>query len=294
MNETGGVIYVDTIPGTYSTDAIIEMVANGDVNYTIADNNIANINKSYFSILDVSTEVSLSQRVSWSVRKDSPDLKDEVNSWLKSIKRNGYFNIVYNKYYKNTRQYKKRMRSDYFSLNTGRISEYDELVKEYSTHIGWDWRLISSQIYQESKFNHSAESWVGAGGLMQLMPETAECLGMKNNSPRENVKAGTKYIVKMYDQWESIPDSIQRIKFALASYNCGFAHVLDAQRLTEYELGDPKVWDDNVEKSILKLAHENYYNRDMIKYGYVRGREPYNYVRDIFERYDNYKEFVKK
>ena len=126
------------------------------------------------------------------------------------------------------------------------------------------------------------------------MPRTAKELGMKNNSPDENLRAGTKYLNQIYARWSEIPDSIQRLKFTLASYNCGIGHVQDAQRLSASHGGDKLVWDDNVEESVLKLSHEKHYNRKNIYHGYVRGREPYNYVREIFERYDNYIEFVEE
>lgn len=294
MKETGGTIYIDTIHGKYSTEAIIEMVAKGDVKYTIADNNIADINKTNFSNIDVFTKLSLSQRISWSVRKDSPNLREEVNFWLKEIKKSGYFNIVFNKYYKNSKQYKKRIRSEYFSLKTGKISKYDDLVKEYSEKLGWDWRMLSSQIFQESKFDHDKKSWTGAEGLMQLMPKTAQSLGMTNNTPEENVKAGTKYLKQIYGKWEDIPDSIQRMKFTLASYNCGYAHVRDAQKLAKREKTDSTRWDEGISKYILMLSNSEYYNLPEVKYGYVRGRETYNYVEEIFDRYNNYKEFVEE
>lgn len=294
IEELGDTIYVDVVPGTYTTEDIIDMVANGDVKYTISDKNIADINKSYYHILDTSTPVSLSQRIAWSVRKSSPDLENSINKWLASIKRSGYYNIVFSKYFKNKKRFKTVMNSDYNSSKTGRISQYDKLIKKYSSKIGWDWRLVSSLVYQESRFDHNNKSWAGANGLMQLMPSTAKELGLKHNTPEENIKAGTKYLNQIFNRFSSITDSVQRIKFTLASYNCGYGHVLDAQSLT-LKMGDnSNVWDKNVEKSILKLSRQKYYNRPYINYGYVRGLEPYNYVRDIFVRYDNYKEFVIK
>jgi len=79
----------------------------------------------------------------------------------------------------------------------------------------------------------------------------------------------------------------------MASYNCGYGHVLDAQRLAEKRGLDKTKWDENVEKMILQLSNPKNYNDPVIKYGFVRGIEPYNYVQQIFERYDHYKEFIK-
>ena len=294
IQEIGDTIFIDFIDGSYSTEEIIKMVSDGDVKHTIADNNIADINKSYYSNLDISTQVSLSQRVAWSVRKDSPNLEDAVNKWLKGIKRSGYYNIIYTKYFKNRRQFKKRMKSDFSSLKTtGRISEYDDVVKKYSKLINWDWRLVSSIVYQESRFDHHAKSWVGAGGLMQLMPGTARELGMKNSSASENIRVGTKYLNQIYNKFTNVTDSIQRVKLTIASYNCGFGHVVDAQRLAEINKKDKHSWDNGVGESLVKLSHPKYYNLKGIKYGYVRGLEPYNYVNEIFDRFENYADLVE-
>jgi membrane-bound lytic murein transglycosylase F len=93
----------------------------------------------------------------------------------------------------------------------------------------------------------------------------------------------------MYEQWKKIPDSIQRIKFALASYNCGYGHVRDAQRLAQKYGKDSLNWDNGVDFFMKNLSKSEYYNDPVVHYGYARGSEPYYYVRDIFERYRNYK-----
>ena len=97
----------------------------------------------------------------------------------------------------------------------------------------------------------------------------------------------------LWDRFEDIPDSIQRVKFALASYNCGYSHVRDAQHLATSEGVKVDVWDDNIEEMILKLSYKENYSKPGIHYGYVRGIEPYTYVKQIFSRYDHYRQFIK-
>ena len=89
-----------------------------------------------------------------------------------------------------------------------------------------------------------------------------------------------------------MPDSIERVKLTLAAYNCGSGHILDAQRLAEARGLDPNIWKDNVEQMLLDLRFPKNYTLDFIKYGYVRGTEPVNYVNEIFERYGHYKKFI--
>lgn len=293
--EIGGEIYIDTVQGSYATEEIIKMVADGEVKYTVADKNIAKINASYYPILDVDVPISFSQRVAWVVRNDSPELLKAINDWLTEIKKGVDYYVIYNKYFKNKRGFKKRVKSEYLSLNQGKISKYDELIKKYAKKINWDWRLLASQIYQESRFQSKAKSWAGADGLMQVMPATAKELGITNrNDPEQSIRGGSAYLKQLYAQFEDIPDQTQRIKFTLAAYNCGFYHVLDALKWAKKMKLNPEKWDDHVENAILDLSIPKNYNDPIIKYGYVRGLEPFHYVEDIFKRYKQYQQLINE
>jgi len=291
--EIGGKIIVDTLPGNLATDEIIKMVVDGKIKYTVADNNIASINSAYYPILDVKTPLSFSQRIAWAVRKNSPDLRDNLNNWINEFKSQVDYFVIYDRYFKNTRTNRRRVKSEFFSKNSGKISPYDDIVKKYSEKIGWDWRFVSSLIYQESRFDPKAKSWAGARGLMQLTKSTALEMGVKKVfNPEDNIKGGTRYLLNLWNRWEIIPDSIQRIKFVLASYNAGFNHIMDAKKLAAKFNADSEIWDDNVEVYILKLAYPNYYNDAVVNYGYLRGNETFSYVKEIFNRYDHYKQFI--
>ncbi|MDR9449376.1 MAG: transporter substrate-binding domain-containing protein [Psychroflexus sp.] len=291
--EIGGKIYIDTIPGNMTTGKIIRKVAEGKLKYTVADQNIAQIYASAYPELNIDTKISLTQRIAWGLPKYSNELKDTLNDWIKSQKNTLDYNMVYNRYFKNTRLHKRRVKSSFYSLNEGKISQYDNLIKKYADKHNWDWRLLASIIYQESKFKPTSESWVGAQGLMQIMPATAKDLGITDTTdPQQSVRGGTAYLDQIYDKFDNVEDSIQRLKFTLASYNSGLGHVRDAQRLAAYKKLNRYQWDENVEKMILELSKPKNYNRDFIRYGYVRGREPFNYVRQIFSRYEHYKRFI--
>lgn len=291
--EIGDTIYIDTLPGNLDTEEIIKMVSEGKIKYTVADYNMAKVSSSYFPNLDIHVPISLSQRLAWAVRKTSPELLEAVNEWTRKIKKTNDYYVIYDKYFESKRSSKIRSESEFFSRKTGKISQYDDLVKKYAASLDWDWRLLSSLIFQESRFDPKTRSWAGAHGLMQLMPVTAREMGIKNTAnPEENLRGGTKYLKLMTRYWREIPDSIQRIKFVMASYNCGYNHVVDAQNLAEKFGKNKNVWDKNTDEFILKLSYRKYFNDDVVKYGYVRGSEPYNYVRDIFRRYELYKDII--
>ncbi len=292
-NEIGGDIFIDTLDSQLTTDQIIDMVAEGKIKYTIADENLARINASYKPILKVDVPISFSQQIAWVTRKKSPKFRAIVNEWIQTLKKKTLYHVIYNKYFKNRRSFRKRTRSDYYSLKNNQISKYDGLIKKHAEDMDWDWRLLASLVYQESKFKPDAESWAGARGLMQMMPATAEHLDVQNIfDPNESVRAGTKYLHQIFERFSGIEDLTNRIKFTMASYNCGYGHVLDAQRLASQNGLDPTIWSDNVEKALLGLSLPKNYNKPFIKYGYVRGSEPVAYVEQIFERYDHYKQFI--
>lgn len=292
--EIGGGIHLNVLDGSYSTDRIIEMVDQDSIDYTVADDYLAHINASYMPDLDVETPLSTKQRIAWAVKPGDTDLLKKLNTWVKKARKTTDYFVIYNKYFKNTKYFERRIKSPFYSLKDSQISKYDPIIKKEAQSIGWDWKLIASIIYQESQFDPNVQSWVGAVGLMQLMPTTAKSLGVSDSkNPEENIKGGIKYLGQLYERLGHIPDSVERIKFTLASYNCGFSHVQDAQTLAESEGKNKIVWDGNVAEMLLKLSDPLYYHRPNIKHGYVRGRQPYNYVKDIFQRYDHYAYFIK-
>lgn len=292
--EIGDDIEIDVVSGELSTDELIEKVAHGELDLTIADQNIALISQTYFDQIDIETSVSLLQQLAWAVRKSSPSLLEAIDEWIAANQKKSDYHVIYNKYFKNKRAFRTRLKSDFYSLSGGKLSPYDERIKQHAEQLGWDWRLLASLIYQESHFDPKTKSWVGAGGLMQLMPATAREMGIRNvYKPADNLKAGSKYLGILQDQWQSIPDSANRTKFTMASYNVGPGHVQDAQRLAEKLGKNPQVWEANVEACLLLKSKPKYYNDPVVKYGYCRGKEPVAYVKGIVERYDIYKDLLK-
>jgi len=292
-DEIGGDINIVEEAGDISTDALIKQVADGTIPFTVSDENIALINQAYLADIDIATPLSFPQQIAWAVRKNSPQLLEAANVWIRQAKKTSDYYVIYNKYYKNRRGFRTRVQSEFFSYRGGKISKYDDMIQAYAKTINWDWRILASQIYQESRFDPEIESWAGAVGLMQLLPETAKDFGVtQTENPSENIKAGTKYIHWLENYWDHIPDEEQRMKFVLGSYNAGQGHVADARRLAEKFGKDQNVWDGNVEEYILRLSERKYFDDDVVRYGYCRGEEPFQYVRNILARYEEYREFL--
>ena len=276
------------------SEKLIREVAEGKIDYTICDENIALVNERYFSNIDVRTPVSFPQSIAWAVRKkNSEALLNELNSWIKTYRKSSSYAFLYAKYYRNSRS-SKIVNSDYYALNTGRVSQYDDMIKQFSDSINWDWRLLASLICQESRFNADVESGAGAYGLMQIMPMTGENFGIDiTSSPKNNMKAGVKYINRLHSIFDpKIADEKERIMFILAAYNAGPGHVLDAMKLAEKNGMDPQKWEGNVAVWLQKKYDPKYYNDSVVKNGYFRGTESIAFVSEILQRYEHYKNVI--
>jgi membrane-bound lytic murein transglycosylase F len=276
-----------------SDDKLVHEVSKGNIQYTIAEGNVAELQQSYYKNLLVRPVIGASKKVAWAVRPNAPVLLSELNRWIGDEKTGPLFNRLYKKYFTDRRGYEERVESRYLASETGTLSPYDALLKQHAATLGWDWRLLGSQMYQESRFKPNARSWAGATGLLQLMPATGREFGVRNpNDPQQNVAGAVRFLQWLTRYWTSrIPDPEERLKFILASYNTGAGHVEDAQRLAEANKDNPKRWAD-VSYWLLQKSKREVYTRPMVKYGFSRGIEPVTYVAIILDRFDHYKQFV--
>lgn len=291
-DEIGGRINIVTVPGDIATEELIRRVADGEIAYTVADENVAAINKTYYTDIDIGTRISLPQRIGWAVRKSSPELLKAINGWLADMKQSAEYNVIYNKYFKNRQGFRRRMRSEFTSYAGGQLSPWDAMIKAHAAQLDWDWRLLAAMIYQESEFDSTAQSWAGAAGLMQMMPAIAAKFGVEDPvDPEQSLAAGTAYIRYLQELYPEITDPEERQKFVLASYNAGENHIADARRLTAKYGGDPNRWDD-VAKYLLLKSDPHFYTDEVVRYGYCRGEEPLNYVSEILRRYAHYKQLI--
>jgi membrane-bound lytic murein transglycosylase F len=291
-DDISGDIHVVEL-GELQDEALARKVARGEVEFTVMQANLAALKEAEFSNLKVRPVLGRRHEVAWAVRKNSPQLLSELNGWIEDKKNEGLFARLYKKYFVDMRGHIERATSDYLTSATGKLCAYDDLFRRHAAEIGWDWRLLGSQAYQESRFKPDAKSWAGAQGLLQLMPATARQVGVTNPlDPEDNVSGATRYLKWLTDFWdERIEDEGERLKFILASYNTGAGHVEDAQRLASKYGGNPLAWSD-VSYWLLQKSTQQYASDEVVKFGFCRGLEPVNYVDQILRRYGRYKELV--
>ncbi len=288
VRENGIQVQIEEVPAEIGYSRLIEMVSEGQIDLTVADENIARMHRAYYSNLDINTPISLTQAIAWALPPDKDSLQNSLNTWLDSKVNTTRYNIIYNKYFSSNVRRNQSIRE----IRNGRISAYDNLIQQKADDINWDWRLLAALIHQESRFNPDAQSPFGATGLMQVMPATGARFGVEGDDlflPSRNMQAGTGFIVWLEKYWlRKLEDTTDIKKFILASYNVGLGHVIDARNLADkYEMNS-EVWYDNVEVMLKNKMTPKYYNDPVVDHGYCRGSEPVHYVRSILKTYQYY------
>ena len=278
-------LQVVPLPDDLETEAILAGVEAGRYDMTLCNSNLLEVELAYGRALKAAFRIKPTV-LGWAVRRDNPALLAALNQYVQEEKGGLFFNMMKKRYFKNKRTITRAKDSLRVDLS-GRLSPYDELVKKYAQQYGQDWRLITAQMYQESKFDPQATSWVGARGLMQIMPVTGRELGFTDlHDPEENIHAGVQYLSQLVHRFDPHIPLEERTRFALAAYNVGYGHVLDARRLAREQGWNPDRWFGHVEQAMGLLAKPEYYKR--ARYGFCRCGQPVQYVGNIQSRYDAY------
>lgn len=225
----------------------------------------------------------------WAVRGDAAELADALDRWYAggvdvTVRRAEQTRV------RERRQVRRKVRASYISKEKGIISTYDNHFRAAAVRTGWDWRLIAAQCYQESGFDPNAVSWAGARGLMQIMPGTAQHLGLSPDrmySPADNIAAAARYIRELNGSFADIRNGEERIRFVLAAYNGGPGHVRDAMALARKYGKNPTVWAE-VSPYIRALSNPRYYRDPVVKHGYMIGDETAGYVAAVMDRWRAY------
>lgn len=290
QEEIGDSILISAEKGNIGGEELIEMVAEGIIDYTISEANVAKVNERFFDNLYVELPLSVDQSLAFGLRKSSPLLKSILDQWLKDYKKTSKYTYAYHKYFE-IGHITQNAFIDNSKLDGKNISKFDYAFKTAGKEANVDWRLVAAIAYQESKFNMDLVSFGGAYGIMQFMPSTGPTYGVYPDSPLETqINGGAKKIKADIDFWSSIKDEEQRLKFAIASYNAGRCHIQDAQNLAKKHGLKPDVWDDNVETMLLNLSKQAYYQDEVVRCGFLKGTNTYRYVEIIIDRYHDWSE----
>ncbi len=265
------------------TEELIRRVAIKQIEITVADSNIALLNRRYYPEIKIGIPIEQPQSLAWAVRKGERRLLAAINKFFDTIKRNGTFDTIHNLYYRNVEIFDRFDIKKFQERIRTRLPLYKPIIKKAARKYGFDWRLIAALVYQESHFDPQARSHRGVRGLMQLTELTAKELGVTDRiDPQQSIMGGVQYLSELYQRYSEAPNS-DRMMITLASYNVGPRHISDAQTIARKKNLNPYKW-SSLEKTLPLLCYEKYMK--MSKFGYCRGAEPVRYVNRILLYFD--------
>lgn len=267
-----------------ATEELIQKVADKKIKVTVADSNIAFLNRRYYPDTKIACSIEKEQHLGWAVRKGESSLLNQINSFFEQIKKDGTYDKIYNRYYSAVNTFDYMDLKKFHERVYTRLPAYRTIIQQQAEKYNFDWRMVAAVIYQESHFDPLARSYTEVRGLMQLTQATAEEMGVTNRfDPFQSIRGGVRYLAKMRDRFDDIEDPRTRLLFGLASYNIGYGHVRDAQAIARRMELNPTSW-ISLKKTLPLLRNRKYYQDT--SHGYARGTEPIQYVERILIYYD--------
>jgi membrane-bound lytic murein transglycosylase F len=264
---------------------LLRKVAASDLDFTIADSSDFNIQRHFYPELRVALDLDIEDPIAWAFRKHHGDsLLRRADRYLIEAGRTGLLAQVHDRYYGHTEKFDYVGTRAFVRHFESRLPRYRQMFEEAGRLHGIDWRLLAAIGYQESHWRSHAISPTGVRGIMMLTQATADFLDIEDRmDPESSIFGGAEFFAQ---QLERIPLDVpepDRTWMALAAYNVGFNHLLDARQIVEWQGRDPGAWVD-VSETLPLLAKQRWYSR--VEYGYARGWEPVLYVNNIRNYYN--------
>ena len=217
----------------------------------------------------------------WALNGESEHTR-QFNRWISHISGTEEYGKMKEKYSLSYNPHRRAERG----VRTRTLSPYDNLIRKYAAELGWDWRMLASVLYQESRFSIGSTSHRGAQGLMQVMPSTAKYYEVDNLlDPEENIIAGTKHLKRLQNMFKKNGlEGEELIKFTLAAYNAGEGRIIDCRNLAASLEMDNNSWDEIV-KVIPMMREDSILENEVVKLGKFKGHETIAYVDQVFSHY---------
>lgn len=265
---------------TNNDEALLRKVANGELTYTVANQQLVELMKNFYPNLQEGITIGEAENIAWAFSPEAKQpLKQKVNQFFNKIKDNGQLRNLLDRYYGHTERLDEDDIHHFLKLVESRLPKYKHLFKEAEKETGLNWRLIASLSFRESHWDPKNTSPTNVRGIMMLTNATAKELGVENRlDPEQSIPAGARYIKQLKDRFPSTIADQDRTYFALASYNIGYAHVDDARKLAKRLKLNPDSWAD-VKKTLMLLNKRQYYTT--VKNGRASGGAPIVFVETI-------------
>ncbi len=263
---------------------LMDMLVDKTIDYAVCNYNVAVTLMPFYTQLTIGPRVGDNFPRTWILDSRNRSLNDSINQWLSDFKETNKYQSLCEKYL-SPHSY---VISHSFGKSKNSTSQYDAVLKKAAAKYSFDWRLISSIIYQESRFIPDLVGFGGSYGIMQMMPVTCERYGITDSSTvEEQIWAGAKYLSFLCNIFCNKVDSSDLYYFVSGAYNSGPGHILDAMALCEKYGEDPSKW-EKVAEYLIKKTHKEFYRDEVVKCGYYPGKHTVNYVEQVMTRYNGF------
>lgn len=266
-------------------EELMEKVLDKQISYALVNSNEVQAVRHYYPELRTAFSLPGEKGLAWAVKQsDDLSLFVQVQTYMYQVKTNGFLTELLERYYGHFANFDYSGTHLFMRRIKSRLPKYEALFREAGQRYKIDWRLLAAMSHQESHWNREATSPTGVRGLMMLTLSTASQLGINNRlDPRQSIMGGARYLAQLRKRLAKSIVEPDRTWMALASYNVGYGHLVDARTITVMLEKDPNKW-VNVKKSLPLLRKRKWYKK--VKSGYARGGEPVHYVQNIRRYYD--------
>lgn len=265
------------------TEGLLQEVLDGTIDYTVADSNQLAAARRFHPKLSIAFSLTKNDSQAWALKKNDDDSLLAITlDYFNILQSSGELVALQERYFGHISEFDYVDTRAFMRAVDRRLPKYQELFEKYSR--SFDWRLLAAVSYQESHWNPRARSHTGVRGMMMLTLTTAGMVGVENRlSASQSIRGGAEYLETLLNRIPEKVDESERVWFALAAYNVGLGHLIDASDITEKRGGNRYRWAD-VKENLPLLTQKKWYRQT--RYGYARGDEPVHYVDNIRRYYE--------
>ncbi|WP_432719552.1 membrane-bound lytic murein transglycosylase MltF [Jeongeupia wiesaeckerbachi] len=265
------------------SEELIEAVAQRKIDYAIVGSQVAELAQKYYPQVAISEKSGDPQQLAWAMQDGDTELQTKLAQFFTEINTDKSLAKLIDRYYGHVDRIAPPDSVAFLKKRGSTLPRYEKWFKKAGAETSIDWRLLAALSYQESHWDPEAVSAFGVRGLMMLTNDTAQRMGVNRLDPLQSIQGGARYLAMLRD---GLPDDIpepDRTWLAMAAYNVGLGHLLDARELARRQGKNPDSWAD-IKTTLPLLRDPKYYNT--VRFGYARGGEPVAYVETLRSFYD--------
>ena len=267
-----------------SSEELIRRVADGELDYTVADSHLFELLRHFYPDLRVAFTLGPTDQIAWALPKGDEELRESIAGYFAEIEATGELNQILDRYYFASREFDYVSSRAFIRHVTTRLPRYRNFFLEAERSTGIDWRLLAAIAYQESHWDPNAVSPTGVRGMMMLTEHTANMMEVSNRlDARQSILGGAHYFLRTH---RKVPERIgepDRSWLTVAAYTLGFGHLEDARILTQHQGADPDRWHE-VRARLPLLSDKEWFSR--VQRGFAPGQTAVAYVDNVRRYYE--------